>query len=487
MRRIIMTSACAVIVAGLVLTAQQGPTLQTALAASGANGLRSVVFTATGRAFVLGQPATAADPWPMRDIKSYQVSLDYGTGSMRVEQVLTMPTPAPRGGGGAFTGEQRQVQLVRGAYAWAETTGQGGAVQTNAQPANAADRLMWMWMASPQGLLKAAGTSASRPVADGAELAYTVGGRLSLRVHINKMNQVDRAQALLPNDVFGDMLVETTYAGYKDFGGIQFPTRITQRQGGHPTLDLTVTGVKTNEFVDITVPDNVRNAPAPAAPTATSQNVADGIFWITGGSHHSLAVDLGDHVVVLEGPQNEGRSELVIAETKKVLANKPIRFVVNTHLHFDHSGGLRTFVDEGATVVTHAANQPFYEKAWSAPRTLAPDRLSKSGKKAAFQGVTDRAVLQGTNKRAIELHVLTGNPHNEQVLVAWLPAERILFQSDMMNPPVQGAAVPPPTPTVTNFYDNLARLKIDPEHIVGGHGARVGTRADLMAVTGKGK
>ena len=261
MRRIIMTSACAVIVAGLVLTAQQGPTLQTALAASGANGLRSVVFTATGRAFVLGQPATAADPWPMRDIKSYQVSLDYGTGSMRVEQVLTMPTPAPRGGGGAFTGEQRQVQLVRGAYAWAETTGQGGAVQTNAQPANAADRLMWMWMASPQGLLKAAGTSASRPVADGAELAYTVGGRLSLRVHINKMNQVDRAQALLPNDVFGDMLVETTYAGYKDFGGIQFPTRITQRQGGHPTLDLTVTGVKTNEFVDITVPDNVRSPP----------------------------------------------------------------------------------------------------------------------------------------------------------------------------------------------------------------------------------
>jgi glyoxylase-like metal-dependent hydrolase (beta-lactamase superfamily II) len=487
MRRIIMTSACAVIVAGLVLSAQQGPTLQTALAASGANGLRSVVFTATGRAFVLGQPATAADPWPMRDIKSYQVSLDYGTGSMRVEQVLTMPTPAPRGGGGAFTGEQRQVQLVRGAYAWAETAGQGGAVQTNAQPANAADRLMWMWMASPQGLLKAAGTSASRPVADGAELAYTVGGRLSLRVHINKMNQVDRAQALLPNDVFGDMLVETTYAGYKDFGGIQFPTRITQRQGGHPTLDLTVTGVKTNEFVDITVPDNVRNAPAPAAPTATSQNVADGIFWITGGSHHSLAVDMGDHVVVLEGPQNEGRSELVIAETKKVLANKPIRFVVNTHLHFDHSGGLRTFVDEGATVVTHAANQPFYEKAWSAPRTLAPDRLSKSGKKAAFQGVTDRAVLQGTNKRAIELHVLTGNPHNEQVLVAWLPAERILFQSDMMNPPAQGAAVPPPTPTVTNFYDNLARLKIDPEHIVGGHGARVGTRADLMAVTGKGK
>jgi hypothetical protein len=142
-------------------------------------------------------------------------------------------------------------------------------------------------------------------------------------------------------------------------------------------------------------------------------------------------------------------------------------------------------VDEGATVVTHAANQAFYEKAWSAPRTLSPDKLSKSGKKAAFQGVSDRSVLQGSNKRTIELHVLTGNPHNEQTLVAWLPAERVLFQSDMINPPAPGATVPPPTPTITNFYDNLVRLKIQPEQIVGGHGGRVATSADLLAVAGR--
>ena len=194
---------------------------------------------------------------------------------------------------------------------------------------------------------------------------------------------------------------------------------------------------------------------------------------------------MGDHAVVIEAPQNEARSALVIAETKKVLANKPIRFVVNTHLHFDHSGGLRTYVDEGATVVTHAANQAFYEKAWAAPRTLSPDRLAKSARKPAFQGVTERSELRGTNNRIIELHVLRGNPHNEQVLVAWLPAEKILFQSDMITPPAQGAQVPPPTPTITNFYDNLARLKIEPEQIVGGHGARIATRADLDTVAGK--
>jgi glyoxylase-like metal-dependent hydrolase (beta-lactamase superfamily II) len=479
----------ALTLAGIVSSAQQPPTpLQSALAALGATNLRTLQFTATGNSYVLGQPATAADAWPVRPIKSYQVTLDYGSGSMRVEQVLTMPTPQPRGGGAPFNGEQRQVQVVRGAFAWNEAPAAAGAQGSVAQPqpAAAAERILWMWMASPQGLLKGTGTNTpTRAVADGADLAYTVGGRYPLVVHINKMNQVDRARTILPNDVFGDMVVETTYSGYRNFNGIPFPSRIVQTQGGHTTLDLTVTAVTANPFVDITVPDAVRTASAAAAPAPTSQKVAEGVFWITGGSHHSLAVDLGDHIAVVEAPQNEARSEAVIAETKKVIPNKPIRYVVNTHLHFDHSGGLRTYVDEGATIVTHAANQAFYEKAWAAPRTLSPDRLAKSAKKATFQTVTDRSELRGTNNRTIQLHVLQGNPHNEQTLIAWLPAEKILFQSDMINPPAQGAQVPPPTPTITNFYDNLVRLKIEPDQIVGGHGNRIANRADLNAVAGK--
>jgi glyoxylase-like metal-dependent hydrolase (beta-lactamase superfamily II) len=485
-RIILVVLACALITPASVMT--QSSALDAAAKTLGTAGLRSLQFTATGQAFVLGQPPTAAEPWPVRPIKSYQVYVDYGSNSMRVEQVLAMPTPQPRGGGAPFVGEQRQVQLVRGGFAWNETPPAAGAQAPGAQPqpAAAAERLLWMWAATPQGPIKAATSNARvRNVANGAELTYTVGGRYPMVATINKMNQVERVQAILPNDVLGDMAVVTTYSGYRDFGGIQFPSRIVQTQGGHPTLDLTVTGVQQNVFVDITVPDPVRNPPTAAAPAATSQKVADGLFWITGGSHHSLAADMGDHVVVIEGPQNEARSELVIAEVKKVIANKPIRFVVNTHVHFDHSGGLRTFVDEGATVVTHQANAAFYEKAWAAPRTIIGDRLAKSGKKAAFQGVTDRSELRGTNNRVIELHVLRGNPHNEQTLVAWLPAEKVLFQSDMMNPPAPNAQVPPPTPTITNFAENLTRLKIVPDQIVGGHGGRIATRADLNTVAGK--
>ena len=485
-RIILAVLACALLTPANV--SPQSSPLDAAAKTLGTASLRSLQYTATGQTFVLGQPPTAAEPWPLRPIKSYQVFVDYGSNSMRLEQVITMPTPQPRGGGAPFAGEQRQVQFVRGAFAWNETPPAAGAQTPGVQPqpAAAAERLLWMWAASPQGPIKAAaGNARVRDVANGAELTFTVGGRYPVVALINKMNQVERVTALLPNDVLGDMQVVTTYSGYRDFGGIQFPSRIVQTQGGHPTLDLTITAVQPNVFVDVTVPDQVRNPATPAAVTATSQKVADGLFWITGGSHHSLAADMGDHVVVIEGPQNEARSEVVLAEVKTVIPNKPIRFVVNTHVHFDHSGGLRTFVDDGATVVTHQANVAFYEKAWAAPRNLIGDRLAKSGKKAAFQAVTDRSELKGTNNRVIELHVLRGNPHNEQVLVAWLPAEKVLFQSDMINPPAPNAPVPPPTPTITNFAENLQRLKIDPEQIVGGHGGRIATRADLNAVTGR--
>jgi len=89
-----------------------------------------------------------------------------------------------------------------------------------------------------------------------------------------------------------------------------------------------------------------------------------------------VAIEQRDHVVVVEAPQNEERSLAVIAKVKEIIPNKPIKFLVNTHAHFDHAGGLRTFVDEGSTIVTHQENQPYFQKVWAEPRTLNPDRLA---------------------------------------------------------------------------------------------------------------
>jgi glyoxylase-like metal-dependent hydrolase (beta-lactamase superfamily II) len=180
----------------------------------------------------------------------------------------------------------------------------------------------------------------------------------------------------------------------------------------------------------------------------------------------------------------------VIAEAKRLAPNKPIRYIVNTHHHFDHSSGLRPLVAEGATVVTHQINRAFYERVFTAPRVLNPDRLSKSPRKPVFETVTDRKVLTDGNQ-TLELHHLQGNGHNAGFIVAWLPKARILIEADAYNPPADPSA-PFPTPLspyTINLLENIERLRIDPARIIAVHypaDGRVVTKAELMRAAGRG-
>ena len=106
------------------------------------------------------------------------------------------------------------------------------------------------------------------------------------------------------------------------------------------------------------------------------QLVADDVYYFTGGTHHSVIVNFNDYVVVIEAPLDEARSNAVISEVKKLYYNKPIRYLINTHAHFDHAGGIRTYAAEGATILTYQMNKPYYEKTFAMPRTLSPDKLA---------------------------------------------------------------------------------------------------------------
>ena len=165
----------------------------------------------------------------------------------------------------------------------------------------------------------------------------------------------------------------------------------------------------------------------------TVEKLADGVYYLKGGTHHSVAIDQKDHIVVVEAPQNEERSLAVIAKVKETIPNKPIRYLINTHVHFDHSGGLRTYVDEGATIVTHQMNRPYYEQAWAAPHTLNPDRLAQSKKTATFETFTDKHVLTD-GSRTIEIHQIAGGGHNDAFAMVYLPAEKILIEGDAYTP-----------------------------------------------------
>jgi glyoxylase-like metal-dependent hydrolase (beta-lactamase superfamily II) len=264
---------------------------------------------------------------------------------------------------------------------------------------------------------------------------------------------------------------------------VQFPTRIRQVAGGFPALDLTVSDVRPNAAVDVSVPDTIREEPNPYA-RVTTQRVAEGVWYITGGTHHSVAIEMQDHVIVVEGPLDDQRALAVIGEVRSLAPGKPVRYVVNSHPHFDHAGGLRAFAAEGATVVTHDINRAFFERVLATPATVRPDHLSKSGRTGVVEGVSDRRVLSDST-RSVQIHWIAGNLHHDGLLMVHLPREKLLIQADAFTPLPPGTPPPmPASPFQVNLADNIARLGLEVDQLAPLHG-RIVPLAELHRTIGR--
>ena len=175
----------------------------------------------------------------------------------------------------------------------------------------------------------------------------------------------------------------------------------------------TISDVRINvDGAALTVPDAVRNATVPPVRVDT-ERLADGVWLVGGGSHNSVVVEFRDHVAVIEAPLNEERSLAVIEEVMSLVPNKPIRFIVNTHHHWDHLGGLRAYVHEGATVITHESNRPYYQEVLKAgPWLLKPDRFSlyppeEWSEGYIFETVREKYIL-GDETRMVEISSRSG-------------------------------------------------------------------------------
>jgi glyoxylase-like metal-dependent hydrolase (beta-lactamase superfamily II) len=310
-------------------------------------------------------------------------------------------------------------------------------------------------------------------------------GNFTLEAFLDDQNMITKIETKFPNPVLGDMPLVTTFGPYKDYSGVKFPTKISQTEGGYPVFELNVTEVKVNPAAPLPVPDNVKTAETPRMDVSV-QLLSDGVWYLTGGTHHSLVVEFKDYMAIIEGPLDEARSLAVMAEAKRLVINKPIKYLINTHHHFDHLGGVRTYVAEGATVVTNASNKAYYDKVFAMKDTLVPDKLSKTPKVPTYVLVTDKYVLtDGTQK--IELYPMKDDNHAEGMLLAYLPSGKILVEADEWNPPAADAAPPanPPLSSI-NLYENIQRLKLDVAKFAPIHG-RLVTMADFLKFLGKSK
>ncbi|NOT43913.1 MAG: MBL fold metallo-hydrolase [Acidobacteria bacterium] len=211
-----------------------------------------------------------------------------------------------------------------------------------------------------------------------------------------------------------------------------------------------------------------------------AERLADGVFKI-GGGYTSLAVDMGDHILVVESGQNDLRGQQAMAAAKQAIPGKPIRFVTTSHGHFDHASGLAAAVAEGATILAHQNTEPALERFLAGPRTLMGDSLSKVANRRAdvVTAVGDRDTRRGTNGRVVEL-IHVPNEHTDGMLAVFLPAEKILHTGDVT---VVNAS-PAQLGVVRSAVAVFNRLNLDYATFIPVHAPnpdRPLTKADVMA------
>jgi len=470
--------ALAMFTLSAVALAAQAASLEGAAQILGVKQIQSIEFSGAGRWFQFGQAPAPNLPWPQFDVSRYVASIDYDNASARV-QISRLQTIEPDRARPAPV-EQKVDQYVSGNLAWNQGDAPA-AVSVTPQVAAVEERAAEIW-ATPQGFVKAAlaNRAKSKPVKGGVEVSFTLAGKYRYVGFINEQDRVERVRTWIDNPVLGDTLVETSFDAYANCGGVSFPSHIVRTQGGFRVLDIAVGEVTANSTPAQKVPDAVAQGVLPPV-TVSVNKLAEGVYYLTGGTHHSVAIEQRDHIVLLEAPLNEARSLAVIDKIKETIPGKRIKYVVNTHAHFDHSGGLRTLVDEGAIVVTHQANVAYYKAAWSNAHALSPDRLAKSRKVARFDAFNSKHVLSD-GRRKIEIYPIVGNTHNDAFALIYLPAEKILVEVDAYTPLAANAQLPAtPNPYAVNLEDNIDQLKLNVEQIVALHGPGVVKLSDLRA------
>ena len=453
-------------------------TVENALRALGAASLNSVVYSGEAAYGNFGQSRTISFGLSSTSIRNYTRAIDFTKPALR-ETGIGVPVAGPR---------SPQLTGPAAAPRPFELT----APSSEGWPAQ-----MEIWV-TPWGFLKGAlasnATARSRKIEG---VAYQVvtwspaqkapsGQPYRVIGYINPQQILERVETWIEHPVVGDMHVETFFTDYADFGGgLLAPARITQRRVGMETYVALIREARANpaNLATLMTPTATPPAPSPSAPVA-SEKLADGVYRITGG-YVSLAIEFKDHIVVLEGGQSEARGLAVIAETKKLFPNKRIKYIVNTHPHFDHASGLASFCAEGAVVLTDDNSKYFVEQALLSPRTLVGDTLAKSKKKPKVEGVVEKLVLQDET-RTIELHHVAGLEHSDAMLIAYLPKEKILFTADF-NPPQPGQPV---SPSIATLVQNIERLQLDFDRHVTVHAPnpdRPMSKADLLALTKEGR
>jgi glyoxylase-like metal-dependent hydrolase (beta-lactamase superfamily II) len=430
-------------------------------------GVKTIMLRGTGENYNLGQNLTPEADLPLYSVTSYVRVIDFRNSRWRQDQTREPKFPTSN------TNPQRQrtgYDIV--AY---DITSDTSMRRLGQRPT--LDRRAEI-LYHPIGFVQAAlarGAKVEEEIARSPSLRRvhldTGGERYTMTVD-NRTNLPLSIERTIANTTLGDVVLANEFPRWYAAGDVRVPVEIVQRLDGRWKLaDIQFDGVRVNgDIIDITIPESVRNAALVPTPVNVAvDSVSPGVWLLAGGSHNSVAIEMKDHLLLVEAPQSDERALAVIQKARSLRPDKPVRAVINTHHHFDHSSGVRAAMSEGLTIITHKDNLAFFENLARRRFTILPDALAKSPKLPLIETVSDRRTLSDETRR-VEVFAIRGSLHSASMLIVYLPAERLLIEADLFTPPAATVTTPTPQPFAFNLIDNIGRLGLVVDRIVPIHG-----------------
>ena len=294
---------------------------------------------------------------------------------------------------------------------------------------------------------------------------------------------VSKYELVFTDPLRGQSASEIIFSDYASAGKLKVPQTWTWRLAGDVVARYKVNAQfnagdidKAFEMADAGF-SKVSALPLTLKPSV--EKLADGVYVIhnvAGQNQNTMAVEFKDYIVAVEAPGTSEGADNVIKRIKETIPGKPIRYVAVTHHHGDHIGGLRSFIAEGATSSRLAAIATVVETMAAAPQN---DRLSKNPRKPEFMFVEGGKRVVTDGEQTVELIDVGPNPHAREMLIAYLPKQRVLFQGDLFFLPNNDAPVGPPQPTTISFAQKLKEKGLAVDRIASVHG-RTATMADFL-------
>lgn len=453
---------------------------QAAAAIGGWNAIEpvsTIVLEGDGENYNLGQNRSPAADLPIFKVAPFTRAFDVTTGRWRQGQMRTPTFPAGN------PNPQKQVFGLDGHVAYAVAS--DGSV-TRGSTRVMRDRRLEV-RHHPITILRAARADGTRldnlrTYGDHDVVDVTTGQGDKLTLSISTTTRLPaRVVSMTSQTNLGDVAVETEFGDYRPAeGGLKLPALLTTRVDKYTTARIVLSASRLNQDPgDLSAPEKARSAqPGPPSPNVTVEELAPGVWLLAGQSHHSVVVEFEKSLTLIEAPLDDLRSRAVFVRARALRPEKPLDTVVNTHHHFDHSGGIRAAVAEGLQVITQRGNRTFFEDMASRAHAIEPDALAAAPKPIRLQEVSDTLVKSDATMR-LELYEVP-SPHCDTMLMAYLPKSKILVEVDLYAPPAPGANPVPRFPFAPSLLHAIQARKLKVDRIVPLHG-KTATLADLVA------